>query len=152
VSDVVSGPELGRLVQQLERHIDALRGEMREGFRGVNARLDTLNGQTRQHGERLAVAEAQYAAVVARLETHDDGIADVSTRHNTLAVTVTKQKEEFQLGLRQATRAATTEAVQDAVPSKKAVAGVGVGLVTVGAGIVELVRWLLSLPKGGSTP
>lgn len=38
-----------------------------------------------------------------------------------------------------------TEVVQETVPSRRMLASLGIGLVTIGAGIVELVRWLVTV-------
>ena len=44
---------------EFERFVDRLRDDLRDGFRGVHTRLDTLNGQTRRHGEAIAAHEAR---------------------------------------------------------------------------------------------
>jgi hypothetical protein len=40
-----------------DKVFDILRQEMQEGFKGIHSRLDSLNGQTRKHGESIAVLE-----------------------------------------------------------------------------------------------
>ena len=40
-----------------DKVFDILRQEMHEGFKGIHSRLDSLNGQTRKHGESIAVLE-----------------------------------------------------------------------------------------------
>lgn len=47
------------LVEAEKRLLDALR----YGFEGINGRLDTLNGQTRRHGESIAAHEVRLAAI-----------------------------------------------------------------------------------------
>lgn len=43
------------------REWQALRDDIKDGFSGINGRLDRLNGQTRKHGEEIAVLKSQIA-------------------------------------------------------------------------------------------
>ena len=48
---------------EFNRAWDALRDDIHRGFTGMNSRLDTLNGQTRRHGEAIVVLEHAVQAV-----------------------------------------------------------------------------------------
>lgn len=51
-------------VGEFTRTIDALKEDvLRPGFAGVNGRLDTLNGQTRKHGESLAAHDQRFVGL-----------------------------------------------------------------------------------------
>lgn len=56
-------------VREFEAAMKALTDRMAEGFSGINARLDVLNGQTRRHGEAIAGHDV-------RISVHD---RDIST-------------------------------------------------------------------------
>jgi hypothetical protein len=125
VSEMVSQAEFNRAVQHIREDIRAM-GD------GINRRLDVLNGQTRKHGEAIVVLQSQVIGLDAIDDTHREAIEGLSS-----------WQVEVQGLLRSAAKVGTSEAVQEVVPSKKMLAGIGVSLATIGAGLVELARWAL---------
>lgn len=126
MSEMVSQAEFNRAVQHIREDIRAM-GD------GINRRLDILNGQTRKHGEAIVVLQSQLVNLDARDDTHREAIEGLSS-----------WQVEVQGLLRSAAKVGTSEAVQEVVPSKTMVTGIGVSLAAIGAGLVEIVRWLLS--------
>lgn len=126
MSEMVSQAEFNRAVQHIREDVKAVGDQ-------INRRLDTLNGQTRKHGEAIVVLQSQMVNLDARDDTHDEAIAGLSD-----------WQLEVQTLLRSAAKVGTSEAVQEVVPSKTMVTGIGVSLAAMGAGLVEIVRWLLS--------
>lgn len=111
---------------EFARALDAVRDEMRHGFGGINARLDMLNGQTRRHGESIAVLRTEDDAQDVALEGIADAVAELRT------------------AVQDATLSATRKAIRERVPSKKT----AVGLLA-GAGVVVEVVWRVVAWKFG---
>lgn len=129
MSEMVSQAEFNRAVQHIREDIRAM-GD------GINRRLDVLNGQTRKHGEAIVVLQSQMVNLDARDDTHDEAIAGLSD-----------WQLEVQTLLRSAAKVGTSEAVQEVVPSKTMLAGIGVSLATIGAALVEFARWVIQQVK-----
>ncbi len=126
----VSGAEFSRAVANL-------RDDMREGFRGINARFDVLNGQTRKHGESLAVVRHDVDSLTGRDDAQDVAIEAISNgfaRIEAMVKSVTKE--------------ATTEAVSERVPSKKAMAGYSSVAATAAVALIEIARAVVAALKG----
>lgn len=140
MSEMVSQAQFALAVQHIREDVRAVGAQ-------INARLDQLNGQTRKHGEAIVVLQTQYAGLVARYDTHDEAIDDISERHARFAATVEQQRREFQAALQQAAKVGTAQAVSEAAPSKKAIVGIGSTLLALAAGLTELVRWLVNQGK-----
>lgn len=83
------------------RELEAMRVEMREGFRGINSRLDALNGQTRRHGEAIAAHRVLHEQHATRFDSGDAKFDELIAAGATLRLMVEQ---------------ATTRAVQAAVP------------------------------------
>lgn len=56
--------------------LELIHKDMTIGFEGVHRRLDMLNGQTRKHGEQIAVLENQHHQVIFDIETLDKHIEE----------------------------------------------------------------------------
>jgi hypothetical protein len=61
--DYVSGAEFGRFLQDFSRFQDRLERRLNDGFGGMNARLDDLNGRTRKNSEAIAAAVVRLDAI-----------------------------------------------------------------------------------------
>lgn len=87
----------GEPVSQAEftRALEFLRDDIKSGFAGVridvsgvHARLDTLNGQTRRHGEDIAVLKSQIAEAPVAVRPSKKALAGYGTAIGSGAVVV----------------------------------------------------------------
>lgn len=65
-------------MEPVERLLELLRDDLRTGFAQVNARLDVLNGQTRQHGEHIAKLEERTTGFLASDSATDIQLQDLT--------------------------------------------------------------------------